>query len=104
MESIRNAVTAERISADHKGEREKRKPHFKNSPSKRNCSEFGQLPSAPEGILLFAEFSECNRVPKENQQKKSTAAFTIFSVLLSMRKHTENREIVVLLQKQMFSA
>lgn len=104
MESIRNAATTERTSAHHKREREKSKSCYKNSPAKCNCSEFGLLPSTPEGILLFAEFSECNLVLKENQKKKkrqhrSTAAFTIFSVLLSMRKHTENREIIVLLWK-----
>lgn len=100
MGSIRNAVTTERISTGHKEEREgKRKPCYENSPAKCNCSEFGLFPSTPEGILLFAEFSERNPVPKEKQQKKkkSAAAFTIFSVLLRMRKRTKDREIIVLL-------
>lgn len=70
MESIRNAATTERISAHNKRKREKSKPCYKNSPAKRNCSELGLLPSTPEGILLFAEFSECNLVLKENQKKK----------------------------------
>lgn len=48
---------------------EKRKPRYKNSPAKCNYSEFGLLPSTPEGILLFAEFSECNLVPKEKDKK-----------------------------------
>lgn len=82
---------------------EKRKPCYKNSPAKCNYSEFGLLPSTPEGILLFAEFSECNLVPKENQKEKkqkSATAFTIFSVLLCMRKHMKDREIIVLLWKK----
>lgn len=75
-------------------ERKKRKAYYKNSPAKCNCSEFGLFPSTPGGILLFAEFSECNLVQKE---KKSAAAYTIFSVLLCMRNHIKDRKIIVLL-------
>lgn len=67
-------------------EREKRKPCYKNSPAKCNCSEFGLLPSIPEGILLFAEFSECNLVLKENQKKKNCRCFHHFLSSASYEK------------------